>query len=362
MWPTYSSDPRTPTLNYGGQIGTSPEQALRTATFGLLTGPEDRFLDGYTQQWSLSLGRTIGQSFVLEAQYLGSKGTHLENLIDYNAAPTAGSGALTTRVPHPAWGRVAGFSSGAAASYNALMLTAEKRLSRGLQFKGAYTFSKNLTKNGGRMAAGNTANIQNPYDLRNESGYSIDHLPHRFTGNWNYELPFGTGRAIGSGIGSGWNRLVGGWNLSGIAIIRSGYYLRPTVGNQNCNNGYFTFCRPDLLRDPFLGGNGVDSPRWDRNAFDYPFNTAAHPVQPPRLGNSGINLLQSNGVINFDMSLQKQIPVNEHLRFEFRFESFNAFNHANFADPNPNVDNPNFGRVFSSSSPRVNQLGLKMYW
>lgn len=362
MWPSYSSDPRTPTLNYAGQIGTPPEQALRSATFGVLTGPEDNFLDGYTQQWSLSLGRTIGQSFVVEAQYLGSKGTHLENLLDYNAAPTAGSGALTQRVPFPAWGRVAGFSSGAAANYNALMLTAEKRLSHGLQFKASYTFSKNLTKNGGRMAAGNTANVQNPYDLRNESGYSIDHVPHRFIANYVYQLPFGSGMAIGNNLGGFANRLIGGWTVAGITTIRSGFYLRPVVGAQNCNNGYFIFCRPDLLRNPWLGGDGVHSPRWDRNAFDYPFNTAAHPAQTPRFGTAGLNILQGNGLINFDMSLQKAIPINERLRMEFRFESFNAFNHTNFGDPNPNVDNPNFGLVFSSASPRVNQLGLKMYW
>lgn len=363
LWPTYQSDPTKPTLNYGGKIGTSPDQALLTTTFGVLTGPENKFLDGYTQQWSFSVGRTIGQSFMVEVQYLGSKGTHLENFFDYNAAQTAGPGSLASRVPFSQWGRVAGFSSGAAASYNALMLTAEKRLSHGLQFKGSYTWSKNLTKMGGRMTAGNIGSIQNPYDLANESGYSTDHIPHRFVANYTYQLPFGKGRAFGGDLNGFWNRIIGGWSIAGITTIRSGAFFPVGVSAQNCNNGYNTACRPDVLRDPLLGGNGLDSPRWDRSAFDWPFNTTGgRPAQPQRFGNAGVNILQSNGVINFDLSLLKEIPINERMRLQFRFESFNALNHTNFGDPVTDVQSLNFGRVFSASSPRINQLGLKMYW
>ena len=98
------------------------------------------------------------------------------------------------------------------------------------------------------------------------------------------------------------------------------------------------------------------------SAFDWPNNTAVHPAQPPRFGNAGPNILQGNGFENFDLSVRKGIPVNERFRFEFRFESFNALNHTNFTTPTTAVDNPNFGRTFSSLSPRLNQLGLKLYW
>lgn len=362
MWPTYSSDPTTPTLSYGGLIGTSPDQALKTATYGLLTGPEDKFLDGYTQQWSLSVARTLGSSWVLEVQYMGSKGTHLENLLDYNST-TAGPGALANRVPYQKWGRVAGFSSGAAANYNALLMNAEKRFSHGLQFKANYTWSKNLTKLGGRIANGNVTNVQDPLNTRNENGRSTDDLPHRFNANYSWELPFGKGRMVGADWNGFVQAVAGGWTVAGITTVRSGFYLRPLVAAANCNNSYFAACRPDVVGQYFLGGNGVDSPRWDRNAFDYPLNTSGgRPTRPQKLGNAGNNVLQSNGLINFDMSLQKNFLLREILRFEFRLESFNAFNHANFGDPNNNADNPLFGRVFTSANPRVNQLGLKMYW
>ncbi len=361
FWVTYTSAVNTPTLNYGGQIGVAPDQALKTATFGLLSGPEGHFLSAYTQQYSLSVSHQVGQTWLFEGQYLGSKTTHLENLFDYNAT-TAGATALATRVPYPKWARIYGFSSGASANYNALLLSAEKRLSHGLTFKAAYTYSKALTRLGGIMTAGTNAAIQNPLDLRNEASVTSDHVPHRFVSTFTYELPFGAGKPIGGNLHGFANRVVGGWSVNGIITAVDGNFFSPTVGTQNCNNGFQTTCRPDLIANPLLGGSGVDTPRWTVAAFDWSNNTAKHPAQAPRLGSSGPNVLQGNGLEDFDLSVRKDIPVNERFRLEFRFESFNALNHTNFANPTTAVDNVNFGRTFSSSPPRLNQLGLKLYW
>ncbi len=362
LWPTYASDPVRPTLSYAGQAGVPVEQALKSATFGVLSPVESKYLDSYTMQWSLSLGQSIGQSFVLEAQYLGSRTNHAENLFDYNWAPPAAS-PLANRIPFPKWGRVAGFSSGASATYHALLLSAEKRLSHGLTFRTSYTLSKTLTYGGGRIQSSNLAVPQYPGNLRLESGYSTDHMPHRFVGNFTYELPIGKGKALGAGWSGVTDAILGGWQFAGIFTARTGFYLNSSIAAANCNIAFFMTCRPDRLRDPFLGGSGLNSPRWDRAAFDWPLNTAVHPAQPQRIGNTPPNALQGNGIFNGDLSLLKSFHVNERMRFEFRFESFNAFNHANFANPNTSVENPQFGRVFSTQTdPRVNQLGLKFYW
>ncbi len=183
FWANFTSAVTTPTLGYGGPHGVSPDQALKTATFGLLTGPEAHFLNAYNQQWSFSIARQVGTTWVFEGQYLGSKATHLYNLFDYNAT-TAGTTALATRVPYPKWARIYGFSSGANANYNALILSAEKRLSHGLMFKTAYTYSKALTGLGGISASGTNAAVQNPLDLTHESGPTADHIPHRFVGTF----------------------------------------------------------------------------------------------------------------------------------------------------------------------------------
>ena len=292
---------------------------------------------------------------------MGSKTTHLYNLFDYNAT-TPGVTALSTRVPYPQWGRIYGFSSGAGANYNALLLTAEKRMAQGLTFKASYTYSKALTTEGGIMASGITAAVQNPLNLSLENGPTSDDVPQRFVATFTYELPFGSGRPIAGGAHGFTGRLISGWTVNGIVTAEDGMFFSPTIGAQNCNNGYQTTCRADVLSNPLLGGSGVNTPRWSVADFDWPDDTAKHPAEAPRLGNAGPNSLQGNGLENFDLSVRKDIPINERFRLEFRFESFNALNHTNFSNPTTSVDSPNFGRTFSSASPRLNQLGMKLYW
>lgn len=236
-------------------------------------------------------------------------------------------------------------------------------MGRGLLFKGAYTRSKTLSKNGAR-ATGNVGQVQDPFNLRNDNGFSSDHLPHRFTGNFIYELPFGRGKVIGSGVTGIADKLVSGWSVSGIVSIRSGFNVYgPTIATANCNSSPTNLCRPDLLRNPVLGGNGLLTPKYDRDAFDWPLNTAKHAAQSPRFGSAPMNFLPGNAAHTWDMSFAKDISVAERYRFEFRTELFNAFNHTNFANPNASPESPLFGRTFSTSiGPRTIQFGLKFYW
>ncbi|MBM3795833.1 MAG: TonB-dependent receptor [Acidobacteria bacterium] len=361
LWAGYNSAINTPTLTWAGDVN-NPNGSLATAIFGLLTSPESKWLDGYTQQWSFSLAQELTRSTVFELQYLGSKGTHLENALDYNAVQP-GAGNLQQRVPFPKWSRVYGFNSSGAANYNALLATAEKRMGKGLMFKGAYTFSKTLTKNGAR-SSGNIGQVQNPFNLRTNNGYSADHVPHRLTGNFLVELPFGRGKRFGANMHRAADLLLGGWTFSGIVTLHSGYHLTaPTIVGANCNSSFQNLCRPDLLTNPFLGGNGLLTPRWNRDAFDWPLNTAKHPAQAPRFGSAGMNILRGNAVNTSDMGIFKNFVFRENYRFELRGEMFNALNHTNFASPNASVENPNFGRTFSTSiGPRTIQLGLKFYW
>jgi hypothetical protein len=361
LWAGYTSDLSRPTLTWAGDVN-NPNGSLATAIFGVLTSPENNWIDGYTQQWSLSVAQEVGKSTVFEVQYLGSKSTHLENSLDYNATQP-GPGNVQTRIPWPKWNRVFGFNSSGASNYHGLLVSAEKRMGKGLMFKTAYTWSKTLAKNGAR-STGNVGQVQNPFNLRLNNGYSVDNVPHRFTGNFLYQLPFGKGQQFGSNVNRALDLILGGWNLAGILTLHNGYHLTaPTVAAGNCNSSPTNLCRPDLLRSPDLGGNGLVAPRWDRDAFDWPLNTAKHPAQAPRFGSSAMNILRGNAVNTLDAGIFKNFVFKENYRFEFRTELFNAFNHTNFANPNASVENPNFGRTFSTSiGPRTIQLGLKFYW
>ena len=344
-WANFTSAVTTPPWLMVRPAGVPPDQALKTATFGLLTGPEAHVSYAYNQQWSFSLARQVGTTWVFEGQYLGSKATHLYNLFDYNAT-TAGTTALATRVPYPKWARIYGFSSGANLNYNALILSAE-RLSHGLMFKTAYTYSKALRVWWNFRLGNKRSRPESTRPYARKAGPTADHylivLSVRLPGScprsgtcnrrrceWDCGPP---------------DR---GWAVNGIITAAQGLYFSPTVGTQNCNSGFQITCRPDLIANPMLGGSGVDTPRWTVNGFDWPNNTAKHPAQPPRFGTSGPNVIQGNGFQNVDFSIRKDIPVSERIRFEFRFESFNALNHTNFGQPTAAVDNPNFGRTFSA--------------
>jgi hypothetical protein len=362
LWAGYTSDITRPTLTWAGDIN-NPNGSLATAIFGVLTGPQSKWTEGYTQQWSLSVGQEITHNIVVEVQYLGSKGTHIQNAQDYNSVQP-GPGTLQNRVPYPKWNRVYGFNNSGAANYNALLVSAEKRMGKGLMFKGAYTNSKTLAKNGA-LSSGYSGQVQNPFDLRQNNGYSSDNVPQRFTANWLYELPLGRGRQWGGHMNRAADLLIGGWAVSGILTLNNGYQVAggPTIAAANCNSSAFNLCRPDLIGNFMLGGSGLDTPRWDRNAFDWPLNTAKHPAQAPRFGSASMNILRGNATNTTDIGIFKVFAVKERYRFEFRTEMFNAFNHTNFANPNASVENPNFGRTFSTSvGPRTIQFGLKFYW
>jgi hypothetical protein len=157
--------------------------------------------------------------------------------------------------------------------------------------------------------------------------------------------------------------IVGDISLSGIVTAQTGLPYTPGISAGNCNNGFSNSCRPDVIAPFFLGGNGRDTPRFNRDAFDFPLNTRVHPSQPQRLGNAGINILENPGSFFWDMSLAKNWKLRERARLEFRWETFNTLNHPNYYINQFDPSSANFGRAFSlNGGPRIQQLGLKLYW
>ena len=97
--------------------------------------------------------------------------------------------------------------------------------------------------------------------------------------------------------------------------------------------------------------------------FDQWFTTAAF-KQPAAgfLGTSGRSILRAPGINNWDTGLFKNFAITEKLNFQFRFESFNAFNHTQWGVPVRSVADPNFGKILSTRAARINQLGAKIVW
>ncbi len=317
-------------------------------------GMNGNFPDAYIQQWSFGLQRELTRNVVVEATYLGSKGTHLPLLFNINI-PEPGPGVIQTRRPWRQWGNVNYRDAIGTSNLHALYVRLEHRFAHGLSFLNSYTWSKSLDNDSPPSTGGaGESGIMNFRNIRGERGLSEFDIRHRFSSSLVYELPFGTGKPWLSGASPVVNHILGGWELTGIMRIHSGQPYTITTTRDMANNGTTTH-RPNLVGNPKL-----DKPtpeRW--------FNTAAFSDRLPpgefAFGNVGNNTMIADGVVNFDLGLFKNFRVREGFTIQFRTEFFNAFNHANFGTPVRNANSGTFGRVQETTTlNRQIQFGLKL--
>ena len=176
-------------------------------------------------------------------------------------------------------------------------------------------------------------------------------ITHSFVLNYVYEFPVGHGRKFGSGMNKVLNAIVGDWQTSGIATFKGGFPLRIYGPNLNAFG---------VGQNVNVVGNYHVS---NQNIYQW-FNPAAFEQAPQwTLGNAPryFSDLRSPGYNNWDISIQKYFPIRESVRFQFRWDMYNAFNHVNFYVPNTTMG-PGFGTINASWSPRLMQVAFKLYW
>ena len=172
--------------------------------------------------------------------------------------------------------------------------------------------------------------------------------------SWNYQLPFGQGKAIQTGSRAV-DYVLGNWQVNGITLLRSGQPFNLTVTGDLANTGNSNYLRPNVVGDWHI--SNPSPAKW--------FNTDAFAVPAQyTFGNMGRNVLRSDWVRNFDLSVFRQFPLGaEKRRLEFRAESFNTFNTPMYGTPTANKSSADFGKVFglaTGTSPRQLQLSLKL--
>jgi hypothetical protein len=328
----------------------------------------------YNLQWTLSLERQVGQSLVLKANYVGTRGVNLFAIYNPNQRPSViRDGRQFTppdaQVPNPNFTSYRYVAPISDQIYNALQLVVERRSRAGLSFNGSYTWSRNIDNGGGagikgaeQIAGAASFAVYNGHDLSSERGLSSLHVQHNFILASSYELPIGSGRRWGNQIGS-LNHLLGGWSVNGTTSIRSGLPINIQMSPrqsgcvaQSCNE------RPDLRP----GGN--NNPVLDHWTPDRYFDPSNFVVQPLGFfGTVGRNTMIRPGQFNLNLSLTKDNRVGEGKNLEFRAEFFNFLNHPNFGAPNNTVFrdaagnlDPNVGRITTTSTKmRQIQFGLK---
>jgi hypothetical protein len=238
-------------------------------------------------------------------------------------------------------------SSGTSSIYHSLQVRAERRFRKGLSFLSSYTLSKSTDTvpiyGGAAPDATNIDAARGPADTDSR---------HRFSASFNYELPFGPGRAFLAEATGLRGALVGGWQVNGIVSLASGVPFTPFVSQDVAGTG-----RPGSQWPNRSCSGKLDNPTPDRWFDATCFTVAA----PGTFGTGGRNTLVGPGRANVDLSLFKQFAVRADHRLQLRAEIFNLFNRANFAQPNATIDAPlTVGRISSTSTDsRQVQLALK---
>jgi len=357
-----------------------------------LTIMDPNFSTPYSQMYNLQVQRQVGTDWVLEAGYVGSKGTKLLNRRQLNygiVTPTATTGNINSRrrynIGNP---QDAAYSGGAVfggitdqltdanSIYNSLQASVSKRLSRGLTMTHGYTWSHAIDEGSG-LRTGASAGQGNIYNRKFDRGNSEFDVRHRYVGTLVYELPFWNSRKDVLA------RIFGGWGTSLIVAAQTGVPLNIVESADRCLcdmptsaqhpdflGGQITFYDPRSVSavagrpNSYFDGNGGGSATGAGNpSFRRVGRGGSAALGAGRLGTFGRNVFHGPGFANWDLDAFKRITIRESQRVEFRAQFLNAFNHTQFdaigSSGLASIGSPNFGRISSTLPPRIIQFSAR---
>jgi Carboxypeptidase regulatory-like domain len=308
--------------------------------------------------WTLKVEQQVTSNTSLTVAYVGSHGYHQILSGDLNepayvtcpdpACPASlAAGTVfypTTTKANPLVANTTSWFSSGSSNYNALQVDVRRNLARGLQFRGNYTYSKNLDNGSAwntSVSANTPAFASVPSKLALDYGPAATDVRHLASINAVYELPFGRGHQLGGNVSPGLNRAVGGWNLSSIVSLQSGFPFSPQLGYNPTGSGDTRNpVRPNV--NPNFTGKlypKTVSQWFNPAAFSAPYSVAnsSGTITGGAVGNLGRDTLTGPGLEEWDLSVLKNTKFGERFNTQFRAEFFNVLNHANFTTPNPIV-------------------------
>jgi outer membrane receptor protein involved in Fe transport len=339
-----------PTTNPVATIDNPVPAALYPTNpiFNVVTIPQDRRRrNAYMQNFNLQLSKQLTSNDVIEAGWVGSKGTHVDTSLQNFNQPDPGPGPIQARRPYPQYARIRMIAPDTNTIYHSLQTRYEHRFSHGLSLTAAYTWS-HLIDDAGETINRGGCSCQNPRNRgAAERADSILDQRHRLAVGYVWEIPFG--KNLHSAPGA----ILGGWQLGGIITAASGFPFNVTQsGDTQNNDGLWE--RPDLTPGQAVTVSNPTPTLW--------FNTAAFTRSVLHYGNSPRDPLVGPGTNTWDLSASKvfAIPRLESHRLMFRSEFFNAFNTPQFANPGSSLGTGTFGRITSTALPnRQIQFALK---
>jgi hypothetical protein len=327
-----------------------PALSPEDAAFPLVVSVDRRFHSPYYQQWSIGVQRELPWNAMIEVAYVGSKGTHLQVLRDFNQPPP-GPGDIQARRPYPQFGTFVGITNGGTSTYNSLQVKLTRRFSKGLWLLSAFTLGK--ARNDQPEICCASPWPPNSLDVAAELGPADYDQRYRWVTSFAWDLPIGKGRRFLDKCGA-LDLILGGWQLGGIVTVAAGFPFSPATGLDTSNTGTFGQLRLDVVGDPELPSSERSPQRW--------FDTSAYRVPGEfQFGNAGRNSLIGPGTRTADLYLKKVFSFAGKHRLELRVEGFNVFNHPNFGLPDNYFDSGEaFGTITYTAIPmRQVQFGLR---
>ncbi len=282
---------------------------------------------------------------------VGPSGITLVGLRPYSSPlcqPLTGAGCPVDGIP--VFSNIFTENTVAKSNYNSLQVLVEKHYSHGLQFSGAYTYSKSLDN------ASSFESTLNPINLNATYGPSLFDARHRFVFSYVWELPVPKYDGFKG-------QLLNGWQISGIVTYQTGFPVRLT-SSDDVEEFYSTFFEapgePNWSATSTPGSLATWDPRKHGGlAFD-PTQFTNDTVTPGTIGNAPRSICCQPGIANWDTGFFKGFQLKEQLRMEFRAELYNIWNHAQFYSVDGNIsDGPTFGLAQKVRDPRQVQFALK---
>jgi len=358
----------------------------------------------YVQQWHFDIQHEVARNTVATISYVGSKGTHLTRESDLNqllplplsqnpympgeaigpndcstfttpsGVPVTGQAAVNLGVacganpdpirPFPGYGTITHLEEAASSIYHGLQTSVRRNVGQ-LTLSAAYTYSHSIDDSSDR----GDSSFVNSYNFAANRGSSNFDERQVFNFSYVWDIPLFKSQGLA-------NKLLGGWQYSGIASVGTGTPFSPVFNTDNAGvaNGVAgAGARPDTAGDPHAGPFPSPDPGFAKTFYNG--NAFAAP-RGLTFGDVGRNTLNNPRRTNFDMALFKHFVIKENFAFEFRAEAFNVFNHTewlpiagaggsgNSNSPNSQSNNtlgsPGFLQVSGAHNPRILQLGAKI--
>jgi len=297
-------------------------ESTLTPPYSTIRMPSQHLQLPYSFHWNATLEQSLGATQSISLGYIGSNGRRLIEQSTYSLA------AL-----NPLFTSIIEYHNGLSSSYNALQLQYNRRLSRGLQVLGSYTWSHSLDYASQDESIFNYQRGNSDFDVRNN-----------LTAALSYDFPTHLGSEIVSALLESWGADFRFSARSGFPVALSGNeFLDPLTGAEVYSGLNLVPGVPIYLYGQYPGGR-----RLNPAAFTLPSGT--------QVGNAPRNFARGFGEDELDLALRRELPIYERVRLQFRADGFNILNHPNFGEIYPYYGSALFGQATATLASSLGGL------